>query len=160
MSEEPRLSAQDIIEGIEPALSPARRMRALVALLAGLGGAVFLTTLWWTEPAPLPDRTRLAFGLFTVVCLAWAGFGAWTLTRRAPLFATQRVVAAWIGVVASTASAVVAMAVATQRGVGTGVALTAGGLFVASALVLAVRAHLRRAALVRRMRELTGGEGG
>ncbi|MBN6056988.1 hypothetical protein JYK22_34005, partial [Nonomuraea sp. RK-328] len=36
-----------------------------------------------------------------------------------------------------------------------GPALMVGGLFTAAALGLAVRAHVRRAALLRRMRELT-----
>ncbi|MFE3454496.1 hypothetical protein ACFXJ8_36795 [Nonomuraea sp. NPDC059194] len=48
--------------------------------------------------------------------------------------------------------------VAVQRGTGAGAVLALGGLFVTATLVLTVRAHVRRAALVRRMRELTGEE--
>ncbi|MBP2704229.1 hypothetical protein JOL79_10445 [Microbispora sp. RL4-1S] len=158
MNEEPRLSAQDMIERLEPALSPMTRIRAVAALLAGLAGAVFVGTLWWSEPGPLPGRTQLAFAVFTVFCLAWAGYGGWLLTRRAALFATDRVIAAWIGLVASLTTTGIVTAVAVRRGTGTGPALAVGGLFVAVALVLTVRAHARRAALLRRVRELTGPE--
>jgi hypothetical protein len=48
--------------------------------------------------------------------------------------------------------------VAVHRGTGAGLALAVGLLFVAMALTLAVRAHTRRAALLRRMHELTGRE--
>ncbi|MFB4284369.1 hypothetical protein ACBJ59_54455 [Nonomuraea sp. MTCD27] len=49
--------------------------------------------------------------------------------------------------------------VAVRRGTGAGPALAVGGgVFVAVALALAVRAHARRAALLRRMHELTGRE--
>ncbi|MGW7478846.1 hypothetical protein ACWGH8_09720 [Nonomuraea muscovyensis] len=155
--ERPRLSAQELIERLEPSLSSARRVRAVAALLAGLAGVAFVAALWWTEPGPLPSRTHLAFALFFVICLAWTGYGGWLLTRRVPLFATDRVIAAWIGLAASVATTTVVAAVAVQRGTGPGPALAVGGVFVAAALVLAVRAHARRAALLRRLRELTGG---
>ncbi|MFC4120562.1 hypothetical protein [Nonomuraea zeae] len=158
MTEEPNLSADELIERLEPSLSRGRRVRALVALLAGLAGTVFVTALWWSEPGALPARTQLAFGLLTVFCLAWACYGGWLLTRRVPLFATDRVIAAWIALVASVTTTGGVAAVAVQRGTGLGVALAIGGLFVAAALVLAVRAHGRRAALLRRKRELLGEE--
>ncbi|MGI5290345.1 hypothetical protein ACQEVF_44395 [Nonomuraea polychroma] len=161
MTEEgPRLSAQEMIERLSPALSLGMRVRAVAALVAGLAGAVFVGALWWSEPGPLPGRTHGAFALFTVFCLAWAGYGGWLLTRRVPLFAGERVVAAWIALVASVATAVVVVVVAVQRGTGLGLAVAVGGVFVAAALVLAVRAHARRAVLLRRMRELTGGREG
>ncbi|MEV1174753.1 hypothetical protein [Nonomuraea sp. NPDC049784] len=156
--EEPRLSAQEMIERLERSLSPSRRVRAVAALVAGLAGAVFVAVLWWSEPGPLPGRTHLAFGLFTVFCLAWAGYGGWLLTRRVPLFAADRVIAAWIGLIASAATAALVVVVTVQRATGLGLALAVGGLFVAAALVLLVRAHARRAALLRRLRELTGDE--
>ncbi|WP_049556242.1 hypothetical protein [Nonomuraea sp. SBT364] len=158
MTEEPRLTAQDMIEQLEPALSRRTRIRAVTALPAGVAGAVFVGTLWSSEPGPLPGRTHLAFALFTVFCLAWAVYGGWLLARRVALFATDQVIAAWIGLAASLATTTVVTVVAVQRGTGWGLALAAGSLFVAVALVLTVRAHARRAALLRRMRELTGGE--
>ncbi|MEU6728865.1 hypothetical protein ABZ917_34595 [Nonomuraea wenchangensis] len=158
MTDEPRLSAQDVIEHLAPVLSLRVRIRAVTTLLAGVAGAVFVGTLWWSEPGPLPGRTHLAFALFTVFCLAWAAYGGWLLTRRVPLFATDRVIAAWIGLAASLATTALVTVVAVQRGTGAGPALAVGGLFVAVALALALRAHARRAALLRRMHELTGGE--
>ncbi|MBO4270808.1 hypothetical protein [Microbispora triticiradicis] len=158
MTEEPRLSAQDMIDRLSPVLSLRTRIRAVAALLAGVAGAVFMGTLWWTEPGPLPGRTHLAFALFTVFCLVWAAYGGWLLTRRIPLFATDQVIAAWIGLVASLATTAVVTVVAVQRGAGVGLPLAVGGVFVAAALALVVRAQVRRAALLRRKHELTGGE--
>ncbi|MFI6711431.1 hypothetical protein ACIBF7_33690 [Nonomuraea sp. NPDC050478] len=158
MTDEPRLSAQDMIEHLAPVLSLRVRIRAVTTLLAGAAGAVFVGTLWWSEPGPLPGRTHVAFALFTVLCLAWAAYGGWLLTRRVPLFATDRVIAAWIGLAASLATTALVTVVAVQRGTGAGLALAVGGLFAAVALALALRAHARRAALLRRMHELTGGE--
>ncbi|MET7328265.1 hypothetical protein [Nonomuraea sp. NPDC005650] len=153
--DEPRLSAREMIERLEPALSPKRRIRALVALLAGLAGALFAGTLWWSEPAPLPGRTQVAFAMLILFCLAWAGYGGWLVTRRVPLFAADRVIAAWLGLAASLATTGVLAVVAVQRGTGLGLTLAVGGVFVAGALALAVRAHAHQAALLRRLRELT-----
>ncbi|MFI6743994.1 hypothetical protein ACIBI9_64975 [Nonomuraea sp. NPDC050451] len=158
MTDEPRLSAQDMIEHLAAVLAPRNRIRAVAALPAGVAGTVFVGTLWWTEPGPLPGRTQLAFALFTGFCVAWAAYGGWLLTRRVPLFATDQVIAAWIGLAASLATTAVVAVMAVQRGTGAGLALAVGGLFVAVALALAVRAHARRAALLRRMHELTGQE--
>ncbi|WP_169946673.1 hypothetical protein [Microbispora sp. H11081] len=158
MTEEPRRPAGDMIEHLAPVLSLGTRIRAVTALLAGAAGLVFVSALWWSEPGPLPGRTHLGFALFTVFCLAWAVYGGWLLTRRVPLFATDRVIAAWIGLAASLATTALVAVVAVRRGTGAELALAAGGLFVAVALVPVVRAHRRRAALLRRMRELTGGE--
>ncbi|OPG04903.1 hypothetical protein [Microbispora sp. GKU 823] len=154
MTEEPRLSAREMIERLEPALSRARRVRAVTSLLSGLSGTAFLTALWGGEPGPLPGRTQVMFALLTVVCLAWAGYGGWLLMCRVPLFATDRVVAAWIALAASLATTAALAALAVRRGTGLAPALTVGGVFVATALVLAVLAHARRAALLRRAREL------
>ncbi|MFC3982584.1 hypothetical protein [Streptosporangium jomthongense] len=158
--EEPRMSARETIEGLESALSKGRRMRAVTALLAGSVGTAFVGALWLGEPGPLPGRTRLAFAVFTVCCVAWAGYGGWLVTRRVPLFAVDRVIAAWIGLAAAVATTAVLVVAAVQRGGGAGAALAVGGVFVAVALALAVRAHARRAALLRRVRELTGEGGG
>ncbi|MGI5160598.1 hypothetical protein [Microbispora sp. CA-102843] len=157
MTEEPRLSAREMIEQLEPALSRARRVRAVISLLSGLSGTAFVTALWGGEPGPLPGRTQLMFALLSVICLAWASYGGWLLMRRVPLFATDRVVAAWIALVASLATTAVLTVLAVRRGTGLGPVLAVGGLFVTAALVLAVRAHAHRAALLRRARELAAG---
>ncbi|MFI7698777.1 hypothetical protein [Nonomuraea sp. NPDC049480] len=153
--EEPRVSAEEMIARLEPALSPWKRARGVAALVAGVAGTVFVTALWWGEPVPLPGRTQLAFGLFTLFCLAWACYGGWLLARRTPLFATDRVVAGWLALAASTATTALMVAV-TERPVA---GLVGGGTFVAVSAVLTVHAHARRAALLRRARELRGRDG-
>ncbi|WP_327002686.1 hypothetical protein OHA72_47535 [Dactylosporangium sp. NBC_01737] len=155
MTDEPRLSAREMLDRLEETLSRRTRIRAVAALLAGLAGTVFVTSLWWSEPGPLPGRTHLSFALFTVFCLAWACYGGWLLTRRVPLFATEQVIAAWIALAASIVTTGVAAVAAARSGTDLVAALAIGGLFVAAALALAVRAHTRRAALLRRVRQLT-----
>ncbi len=157
MTDEPRLSAQQMIEQLESVLSPKKRFRAVVALLAGLAGLAFVGTLWLTEPGPLPGHTNLAFGLFTVLCLAWACYGGWLLTRRVPLFAGEQVVAAWLALTASVATTALVATVAVQRDANTMQVLVIGACAVVLALGLVVSAHTRRAALLRRKRELVNG---
>lgn len=156
MTDEPRLSEQELIESLQPVLSPWARVRAVAALLAGLAGAGFVAALWWTEPTPLPGRTQLAFALLTVFCLAWACYGAWLLTRRVPLFAADHVVAAWLALAASVSTTALVATIAVQRGGDPVGVLAIGAVIVAVPVVLVVRAHARRAALLRRKRELTG----
>ncbi|NUR87394.1 MAG: hypothetical protein HOY71_25215, partial [Nonomuraea sp.] len=138
MTDEPRMTADELLERLEPALSPWRRVRALTALLTGISGTIFVSALWWTEPGPLPGRTHLAFAVLTAFCLAWACYGGWLSTRRTPLFATDRVIAGWIALAAALATTALLAAVAAG-------ALVLGLTFVAVAAVLTVRAHAGRA---------------
>jgi hypothetical protein len=140
---------------LEKALSPGRRIRALLALLAGLSGTVFVSTLWWTEPGPLPGRTHLAFALFTAICLAWTGYGGWMLARRVPLFATDRVIAGRLALTASAATTTLTTVLTIERGGDPAGVLAIGAATIAAAVVLLVRAHRRRAELLRRKQELT-----
>ncbi|MFC4588706.1 hypothetical protein [Sphaerisporangium corydalis] len=156
MNDEPRLSAEEMIGRLSGALSPWRRVRGVVALVAGLAGAVLIGSLWATEPGPLPGRTRLAFAMLTLFCLAWACYGGWAVTRRAPLFAADRVVAGWLALTASAATTALMVTVAARRGSGLAPALAAGSALVALSIVLTVRAHARRRALLRRKHELSG----
>ncbi|MFF5208346.1 hypothetical protein [Streptosporangium sp. NPDC000396] len=144
-----------MIGRLSPILSPRRRIRAVAALLTGLTGSIFVTALWSTEPGPLPGRTHLAFALLTLFCLAWTGYGAWAITRRAPLFALDRVIAAWLALAAALLMTVVMVVIAATRGTGVFPILAVNAVFVVVAVVLAVRAHARRAALLRRKRELS-----
>lgn len=155
MSDQPRLSAQEIVERLGTAVSGRARIRAVVALAAGLAGAAFGSLLWLTEPGPLPGRTRLAFALLIVICLAWAGYGGWLLTRKVVLFAADRVVAARIAVSASTATTALLAVVAAGRGTGLWPVLAVGAAFVTVSLLLLARAHRERARLLRRRAELT-----
>ncbi|RBQ14303.1 hypothetical protein DP939_41555 [Spongiactinospora rosea] len=155
MTDEPRISAEDMIEHLSPVLSPRARIRAVTALLTGTTGAAFTTTLWWSEPGPLPGHTHLAFALFTTFCLAWTCYGTLLLTRRIPLFATDRLIAAWLALTASTTTTALLTTVAAHRATAIWPILSVGTLFIAVTAVLTVRAHLRRAALRRRLHELT-----
>ncbi|MFI6907904.1 hypothetical protein ACIBKY_42030 [Nonomuraea sp. NPDC050394] len=146
-------SPDDIIAKLSPVLSPWRRAGGLVALLAGLAGAVALGSLWLTEPGPLPDRLHLAFALLLTLCLAWAGYGGWVLARRTPMFALDRVVAGWLAVAASTMTAVLLAVLAVVRD--TPVLFVVGPLCVAVAAVVTFLAHRRRDALLRRKAELS-----
>lgn len=155
-NEEPRASAPEVIAGLGGTLSKGARVRAVAALVVGAAGAVFIGSLWWTEPGPLPVLTQLAFGLLTVVCLTWAAYGTWLLRSRVPLFATDRVVAAWIGLTASVLVGGLLIGTVALRGTGTWGAIAAVAVLVAVSTVLVIRAHARRAALLRRERALSG----
>ncbi|MFF5248054.1 hypothetical protein ACFY3V_27525 [Streptosporangium sp. NPDC000095] len=150
------MNPDDMIARLSGPLSLRRRIANVVALLGGLGGALFVGLLWATEPA-LPGRTHLAFGALVALGLAWAGYGAWALSRRTPLFALDRMIAAWLAVAATGLLTAGTAAVAVAKGTWTGMA----GVAVAATLtVLAVavllRARADRAALLRRKRELGG----
>lgn len=150
------MNPEDMIGRLSGPLSLRRRIGHVVALLGGLGGALFTGLLWATEPA-LPGRTHLAFGALVALGLGWAGYGAWALTRRTPLFALDRVIAAWLAVAATGLLTAGTAAVAATRGTWAG---TAGVAVAATLAVLAVavllRARAERAALLRRKRELGG----
>ncbi|GIM95477.1 hypothetical protein [Paractinoplanes toevensis] len=128
----------------EAPLSLRRRLGYLAVLLAGLGGAVLVGALWATEPA-LPAHTATAFALLTLVGLGWAGYGGWALTRRTPLFARDRVIAAWIALAAWLAGgAGVAVLAALRHRLPVGLALVVGALgVVAAANLVAARRHHR-----------------
>ncbi|MEO3808757.1 hypothetical protein ABGB17_07120 [Sphaerisporangium sp. B11E5] len=149
----PGMSAGELIERLRGPLSPGRRLRAVAPLLSGLGGGAFLALLWATEPGPLPGRTLWAFGALLVTSLAWAVYGGWALVRR-PLYAGEQVVAGWLALAAALLTTGGTAWVAGVRGAGLPVALAIGAVFTAGAVVLIVRAHGRRAALRRRVREL------
>ncbi|MEU7745925.1 hypothetical protein [Nonomuraea sp. NPDC049158] len=144
-------SPDDALARLSGSLSRARRIGAVVALVAGLAGLVFVGLLWATEPGELPGRTRVAFGGLMALCLVWSGYGGWALTRRVPMFALDRVVAAWIALAASVLTTAGLVAVVPRQGV----AAIVGAVLIGVSVVLAVRAHLRRAALLRRKRELS-----
>ncbi|GIF25494.1 CHASE2 domain-containing sensor protein [Actinoplanes tereljensis] len=144
------MTPDEILARLEAPLSLRRRLGYLAVLLAGLGGALLTGTLWATEPA-LPGRTAAAFGLLTTVGLGWAGYGGWALTRRAPLYARDRVIAAWIALAAWLAGGAGVAALAATRGsFPAGMAVVVAVLGAAAAVNLVV-AHRRRAAL-RRLR--------
>lgn len=103
----------------------------------------------------LPARTQLAFAAMILVGLAWGGLAAWTVTRR-PLFALDRVIAAWLSVTFSTLMTIGTVAVALTRGSTTGVVVAGivGPFLIAAACLLLIRARSYRTRLVTRRREL------
>ena len=87
------MNPEDVINQLSTRLSLPRRIATAVALLGGLAVAAVVGLLWATEPG-LPPRTQLAFGALIAGGLAWACYGVWALTRRTPLFALDRLIAA------------------------------------------------------------------
>ncbi len=149
------MNPEQMINQLSGRLSLRRRVAIVVAMLGGLAVAIVVGLLWATEPA-LPGRTRVAFGALVVVGLAWAGYGVWVLTRRTPLYALDRVIAAWLALTATSLLAGTVAVVAILRHRAEPVAAgTALGLLVVAVANL-VRARARRAALLRRKRELGG----
>ena len=85
-----------------------------------------------------------------MIALGWVGYGTWVLTRRTPLLARDRVIAGWMGV--GAAGLFAAAAVVLVGGLALVMALAVVGL----AVLNLVYARSRRAALLRRKRELGG----
>ena len=148
MTERPGYSPDHIVRG----LSLPRRVGHLVAGLGGLAMAATIGLLWATEPGGLPQRTRIAFAAMIGIGMTWASFAGWALARR-PLFAVDRVIAAWLGVTFSALMTLGMVTVALMRASTAGV-LACGGLgvtltVVASTVLIRARAY-RRALLARR----------
>jgi hypothetical protein len=122
--------------------------------LAGLLGSGFVGLLWATEPR-LPPRTEVAFAVLVAIGLAWAVFGAWAVTHRAPLFARDRVVAGWLALSAWLLFTAGALVITTLRH-RTEPELLLMVLVLGGVAVLRLRAARRsRAALLRRKEHLT-----
>jgi hypothetical protein len=142
-----------MINQLSGRLSLRRRVATVSALLGGLVMAVVIGLLWATEPA-LPPRTQIAFGVMVGIGLAWAAYGVWVLVRRAPLFALDRVVAAWLALTATgllTTFACLLM-ILFDRGSPAWFALTFALLILAAVNLHRARRH--RAALLRRKQQL------
>ncbi|MFJ7217590.1 hypothetical protein [Amycolatopsis sp. NPDC098790] len=148
------MTPEEVIERLEAPLSLRRRVGYVAVALAGLLGSGLAGLLWATEPG-LPPRTKVAFAVLVAIGLAWAVFGAWAVTRRAPLFARDRVVAGWLGVAAwllFTAGAVVVTTLRHRIEPG----LPAVVLVLGAVAVLRLWAARRgRAALLRRKEQLS-----
>ncbi|GAA2412306.1 hypothetical protein GCM10010191_22100 [Actinomadura vinacea] len=155
MNDQPPTSAEEMLQRLAPVLSRGRRLRGVGALLTGLAGASFTTVLWATEPDALPDRTHLSFALLLLICLAWTGYGIWSTTRRAPLFALDRVIAGWLALAAALLTTTITITLAAVRDQGVVLALAMSTILITLAGLLLARARARRAALLRRKADLT-----
>ncbi|MGW5723600.1 hypothetical protein ACWEVP_46045 [Amycolatopsis sp. NPDC003865] len=150
------MTPEELIKRLETPLSLRRRVGYVTVALAGLLGSGLAGLLWATEPG-LPPRTKIAFAVLVAIGLAWAVFGTWAVTRRAPLFARDRVVAGWLGVAAWLLFTAGAVVITTLRHRLDPELLTVV-LVLGAAAVLRLRAVRRgRAALLRRKAQLTRG---
>jgi hypothetical protein len=149
------MTPDDVLGRLDAPLSLRRRVGYLAVGLAGLTGSALISLLWATEPG-LPHRTKVAFAALVAIGLWWAVFAGWAVTRRAPLFALDRVVAGWLGVGAWLAFTVSALIIAISRH---RLGLSLVGVVLALGVLAAVNlraARRRRGALMRHRAELTG----
>ncbi|WP_372669186.1 hypothetical protein [Amycolatopsis kentuckyensis] len=148
------MTPDEVVKRLEQPLSLRRRVGYVIVALAGLLGSGVVGLLWATEPG-LPPRTKVAFAVLVAIGVGWATFGTWAVTRRAPLFARDRVVAAWLGIVAWLLFTVGVLVITTLRHRVEPelllIVLVLGGV----ALVGLRAAHRDRAALLRRREELS-----
>jgi hypothetical protein len=151
MTEEPGYGPDQIVHG----LTLRRRIGHIAAGLGGFAGATVISVLWATEPDELPARTQVAFAAMVLTGMAWVVFALIALVRR-PLFAIDRVVAAWLAVAFSALMTVGLVVITATRADSTVLATAAGlGLSLTTlAAAMLVRAHTYRTALLTRMRTL------
>jgi hypothetical protein len=118
----------------------------VLALVAGVFGAG-LAMLIATEPG-LPTRTVLAFAVLFVISLSWVAYSLGVLMRRRPLLANREIVAGRMSLLFSALFTIGAMLVGitVSHNPFTG-AVGWGLIFMAFALALLIRAHIRRASL-------------
>ncbi len=109
------MTPDEVLQRLAAPLSLRRRVFYLAVGLAGLTGSALIGLLWATEPA-LPARTAAAFAALMAIGSGWALFGGWAVTRRAPLYARDRVVAGVLGVAAWLVFTVGTVAIAAADG--------------------------------------------
>ncbi|WP_250028464.1 hypothetical protein [Paractinoplanes maris] len=146
------MTPEDVLGRLGAPLSLRRRIAYVGVAFLGLVGAALIGVLWATEPG-LPARTQVSFAVLVAIGAGWAAFGGWAITRRTPLFARDRVVAGWLGLVAWTVFTVGSMVVAPAVPAWLIVLVALLGATAAANLTHAIRT---RAALLRRKSELGG----
>ena len=96
----PTYSATLTVEQAQEMVSPrtfyAEATGILTVAYDDAHSGMFDWHFWITEPAPLPLRTHVAFGLLTFINLAWSVLFGWIVTRRKVLYAQHRVIAGWM----------------------------------------------------------------
>ncbi|MEV4640588.1 hypothetical protein AB0J80_24920 [Actinoplanes sp. NPDC049548] len=145
----------DHLDRLLSGMSLHRRIAQTCTGLAGAAGAAVVATLWATEPAGLPVRTQAAFAVLIMIGLGWAAWAGWVWSRG-PVFALDRVVAGWLGVVACSITAAGTVVIAAARGK---IGVTIAGAVVGIALIacagrVLTRARAHRARLLRQRTEL------
>ncbi|MFB9683707.1 hypothetical protein [Amycolatopsis plumensis] len=148
------MTPEEVIARLDAPLSLRRRVGYVGLALAGLTGSGLIVLLWATEPG-LPPRTKVAFAVLVAIGLAWAAFGGWAVTRRAPLFARDRVVAGWLGLAAWLLFTTGAVVITTLRHRVEPTLLLAVVVLGGVAVVHLRTVRRSRAALLKRKDELT-----
>src|SRR5215213_3226703 len=92
------LTVEQVQEMVRRELSTPKRVAYSLLCMFTLMAAGLIALLWWTEPAPLPLRTQVAFGLLMAINVAWSVFFGWVVTRRKVLFAMHSVIAGWMAI--------------------------------------------------------------
>jgi hypothetical protein len=151
------LTVEQAQEMVRRELSTPKRLGYLLLLMMTLTAACLIGTLWITEPAPLPLRTHVAFGLLTFINLAWSVLFGWIVTRRKVLFAQHRVIAGWMALAFCALFLIVGLVVAAIRMNTTALAFVGvvGMCQLLLAIVVLKRARHRRRELLARRDELT-----
>ena len=139
-------------------LSMPTRIGYLLLLMLTLMGAGLISTLWITEPEPLPLRTQVAFGLLVTINLAWSALFSWVLTQRKVLFAIHNVIAGWMAVAFCSVFLLAGLAIGLMRMNTTALILVGvvGSVQLFAAIILLKRSRRRRRELLARRDELTG----
>lgn len=149
----PGRSPDEVLAVLDHELSRSARVRYLAVGLASMVVTGATGSLWATE-ASLPLRTHLAFGGIVALGIAWMAVAVFVLTRRRPLYATDRVLATGTALIATSVVGIATTVLAAARG-GVVPGLTAGTVgtvFVAGSVVLHLAARRWRSALLARLR--------
>jgi hypothetical protein len=156
MNEQPKVSAEMMLQFVAGELSLRARVAYTALLLIALMMTIVVGSLWLTEPA-LPLRTQIAFAVLTPIGLAWTAYAVWVLTRRRVLFAGHRILAGRMAVTFSTVfvAGALVLAVFGDQGRAAWSAAACGVVMVAIAGSMLHQAHKRFAALLQRRDELT-----
>ena len=149
-SDSSALSTANLPRLLDAELSRPSRLGHVALLLVSMAMTVVVVSLWLTEP-PLPLRTRLAFGVMTVIGLSWTVFAGWVLTTRRVLLGRDSLVAGRLAVVFTTVFVAGALLVGYSAGGRAPIAAAAIGVgLLGVAIALLVRAQRRVARLTAR----------
>ena len=127
-------------------LSMRSRAGYTLLLVVSVAMTAMTGSLLATEP-DLPDRTRLAFAVLTLIGVAWTLLAAWVLARRHVLLAEHRIAASWLATVACGLFLAGTIAFRSQL---PAAALGVAGLMMGAALFCVMQARRYRAGLIAR----------
>lgn len=155
MNEQPKVSAEMMLQFVAGELSLRARVAYTALLLIAVMMTIVVGSLWLTEPA-LPLRTQIAFAVLTGIGLAWTAYAVWVLTRRRVLFAGHRILAARMALTFSTVfvAGSVVLALFSDQGRAAWSAAACGVVMAGIAGAMLVHARKRFAALLQRRDEL------